>query len=366
MFSPNLKNDPLLSAIKDVMAENDKHREAVDRANKHFKVTDKKQLPHNLHAYYEKMITESAVISEKITKSTPMGKVIADFEKSDAPQFEGKSKEKRREMAIAAKMAMDESLKGNQQKIDANKNGKVDAQDFKMLRKDMTAEEVMKEAIANLLEKDSLSEAEQNILMELDVTDTEVMNSDLYKNAVKSLGGKDPRKIQIGQEVEGLGKFEKGDNIFNKVRATLAAQKIAPTRSVEPTNVKQVVPGATPAVSPLGPGAKYSDLNKFKSASQFNDTQKRMQPQRDPTVPPVSVGPTPNYPTADQVRPDVPKNTYGQDVPLGYSMVAGQKVRNDNTSQLPTQVTQPSTVRGYGNDSLSTTIKSMYADRIRR
>lgn len=164
MFSPNLKNDPLLSAIKDVMAENDKHREAVDRANKHFKVTDKKQLPHNLHAYYEKMITESAVISEKITKSTPMGKVIADFEKSDAPQFEGKSKEKRREMAIAAKMAMDESLKGNQQKIDANKNNRIDAQDFEMLRK--MSEDVMIEAINNILEQDTFTQAEYNTLME--------------------------------------------------------------------------------------------------------------------------------------------------------------------------------------------------------
>ena len=33
-----------------------------------------------------------------------MGDVITDFYKSDAPQFQGKSKEKRREMAIAAKL----------------------------------------------------------------------------------------------------------------------------------------------------------------------------------------------------------------------------------------------------------------------
>ena len=31
-----------------------------------------------------------------------MGDYIKDFQKSDAPQFKGKSKEKRREMAIAA------------------------------------------------------------------------------------------------------------------------------------------------------------------------------------------------------------------------------------------------------------------------
>lgn len=37
-------------------------------------------------------------------KKEPMGSVIKDFYKSKAPQFKGKSKEKRRQMAIAAKL----------------------------------------------------------------------------------------------------------------------------------------------------------------------------------------------------------------------------------------------------------------------
>ena len=37
-------------------------------------------------------------------KKADMGEVIKDFRKSDAPQFKGKSKEKRRQMAIAAKL----------------------------------------------------------------------------------------------------------------------------------------------------------------------------------------------------------------------------------------------------------------------
>jgi hypothetical protein len=69
-----------------------------------------------------------------------MGDVIKDFQQSDAPQFAGKSDEKKRQMAIAAKLqAVDgvkEELKGNQHKIDKNKNGKVDAHDFKLLRKE--------------------------------------------------------------------------------------------------------------------------------------------------------------------------------------------------------------------------------------
>jgi len=40
-----------------------------------------------------------------ITKRTPIGDVVSDFEKSKAPQFKGKSKTKRREMAVAAALS---------------------------------------------------------------------------------------------------------------------------------------------------------------------------------------------------------------------------------------------------------------------
>jgi hypothetical protein len=50
-------------------------------------------------------------LTEKITKRTPMGDVVKDFYKSDAPQFKGKSKAKKRQMAIAAKLSkMDENV----------------------------------------------------------------------------------------------------------------------------------------------------------------------------------------------------------------------------------------------------------------
>lgn len=50
---------------------------------------------------------ETEVMVEKLTASDDMGKWIDDFQKSDAPQFAGKSKEERRKMAIAAKMGAD-------------------------------------------------------------------------------------------------------------------------------------------------------------------------------------------------------------------------------------------------------------------
>ena len=49
-----------------------------------------------------------------------MGDVVKDFYKSKAPQFKGKSKEKRREMAIAAKLTAERGGKrlGEQQQQD--------------------------------------------------------------------------------------------------------------------------------------------------------------------------------------------------------------------------------------------------------
>ena len=44
-------------------------------------------------------------LDEKLTAKTPMKTYIKDFETSDAPQFKGKSKEKKRQMAVAAKLA---------------------------------------------------------------------------------------------------------------------------------------------------------------------------------------------------------------------------------------------------------------------
>jgi len=41
-------------------------------------------------------------LDEKLTKRSSVEKHIEDFKDSDAPQFKGKSQEKRRKMAVAA------------------------------------------------------------------------------------------------------------------------------------------------------------------------------------------------------------------------------------------------------------------------
>ena len=56
------------------------------------------------------MATDTSKINEVIGKDADMGDYIKDFEKSDSPQFKGKSKEKRKEMAIAAYLSKNEEL----------------------------------------------------------------------------------------------------------------------------------------------------------------------------------------------------------------------------------------------------------------
>lgn len=293
MFSPNPKNDPLLAAIKGVIAENDKHRDAVDRANQHFKITDKRQLPHNLHADYDKMLSESTVIAEKITKSTPMGDVIRDFEKSDAPQFEGKSMEKRRQMAIAAKMAMNEALKGNQHKIDANKNGKVDAQDFKMLRK--MDEDVMTEAINNILEQDSFTTAEYNTLMESPFGDA-FKAARASGSAEFTFGGKQYNSRQADEtEDQWKANLEKNAPVPmpRNARPVSTPEPVARVATAVNTNNQDI---ATFRKADNASMDKIVPPNRTASDEIFDtDAIKRM------TNDPVSKGPGPNYPRMDQV-----------------------------------------------------------------
>jgi len=52
-----------------------------------------------------------------ITKKTPIGDVVKDFEKSKAPQFKGKSKAKKREMAIAAALSKKDDKKTTKEEL---------------------------------------------------------------------------------------------------------------------------------------------------------------------------------------------------------------------------------------------------------
>jgi hypothetical protein len=82
----------------EVSVEEGKYKSDAQRKAVHAAKDEKKK---NESSYKDSL---RAKLGEKITASTPMGDVIDDFQKSDAPQFKGKSKEKKRQMAIAAKL----------------------------------------------------------------------------------------------------------------------------------------------------------------------------------------------------------------------------------------------------------------------
>lgn len=70
---------------------------------------------------------EEYEIDEKLNlKTAEMGEVIKDFQKSDAPQFKGRTKEERRQMAIAAKLTAERGGKklGEQQEEDGTDESK--------------------------------------------------------------------------------------------------------------------------------------------------------------------------------------------------------------------------------------------------
>ncbi len=78
------------------------HKELGDGKLHKFKVTPNLPKPTN----------EEVELDEKMDLSkADMGDVIKDFKQSDAPQFAGKSAEKRRQMAIAAKLQADKAQK---------------------------------------------------------------------------------------------------------------------------------------------------------------------------------------------------------------------------------------------------------------
>lgn len=89
-------------------AKNQSHlppnKKMVNR-NKGISNAAKRIHPNIKPSYYKEEVTEAELdemIAEVLKASDDAGKWISDFVKSDAPQFAGKSKEKRKQMALAA------------------------------------------------------------------------------------------------------------------------------------------------------------------------------------------------------------------------------------------------------------------------
>jgi hypothetical protein len=121
--------------------EDDGQKGVTEQMKKNYKdfVTE-----HTLELTEEELNVLEHELNEVLGKDAKAGDWIHDFIHSANPQFKGKSADKRKQMALAAYYAaqrneeaeIEEELKGNQNKLDKNKNGKLDAEDFKKLRKE--------------------------------------------------------------------------------------------------------------------------------------------------------------------------------------------------------------------------------------
>jgi hypothetical protein len=96
---------------------------------------------------------------EALPKNADQGDYIDDFEKSDAPQFKGKSKEKRKDMAIAAYLSKNESLLDNVNKMLSmiNESGHTDVASMKnKVQIAMSALQKMQGELGKLGDEDDL------------------------------------------------------------------------------------------------------------------------------------------------------------------------------------------------------------------
>jgi hypothetical protein len=103
------------------------------------------------------MATDTSKINNEVLgKDADMGDYIDDFAKSDSPQFKGKSKEKRKEMAIAAYLSKNESLLDNANKM-LSESGHTDVASMKnKVQIAMSALQKMQGELSKLGDEDDL------------------------------------------------------------------------------------------------------------------------------------------------------------------------------------------------------------------
>ena len=163
----------------------------------------------------KKTKSEEVEFQEKLDlKKADMGDVVKDFYKSDAPQFKGRSKEKRREMAIAAKLTAErgklpEDYSANPAQQAAIAIAKKERkQDLKVAQKKKMKEEVVTEL--NRFEKEK------------------GMDTKTGKPVTKGGTAKNDRAFQ--SVMKKFGKQRMGANQPKKVRGAKNPNETSPTK----------------------------------------------------------------------------------------------------------------------------------------
>ena len=111
-----MKTSDLKHIIKEALSE-DESKAVLDKYKQRYAAVLKsnpdfiKKYPNPDKVIYGMAIKEITKLREKLGKKADVGDYKKDFRKSDAPQFKGKSKKKRDEMATAAFLSQQDKLK---------------------------------------------------------------------------------------------------------------------------------------------------------------------------------------------------------------------------------------------------------------
>ena len=129
-----------------------------------------------------------------------MGDVVKDFYKSDAPQFKGRSKEKRREMAIAAKLTAErgklpEAVNAAQQAAIAIAK-KERKQDLKVAEKKKMKEEVVTELNRYEKEKGMDTKTGKPVTKGGTAKNDRAFQSVMKKFGKQRMGANQPKKVR--------------------------------------------------------------------------------------------------------------------------------------------------------------------------
>jgi len=99
MDMPGKEKKINLKENKEYQGISDEQKTKLEKTIEYLKQQGKTEMANALERLMKSGVKD---LDEKLRKNAPVSKYVGDFEKSDAPQFKGKSPEKRRNMAIAA------------------------------------------------------------------------------------------------------------------------------------------------------------------------------------------------------------------------------------------------------------------------
>jgi hypothetical protein len=226
-------------------------------------------------------------------KMDPVGKETADIDNDgDKDKSDDYLHNRRKAISSAVKgkgtkeTVTTEALVGNQHKIDANKNGKVDAHDFKLLRKG-------KKVAEDVEELDELSKKTLTSYVKKAAGDAvtkayragDVRDKDSGKNYIKALG----RQIGISTATNKLTKEEAAWPVFariqEKVNQTKGATKPESMEDRFTASDKKMVDGHG-GIGKKTPQDFVDDDQIDRNPNQFNAANVKVAPKRhnDQTV----------------------------------------------------------------------------------